>query len=407
VPTLALLLPLVVLVAGMPAASAETTTTINYAGVSVNGASIPAASIQLTVVHPTAFVSVLFSVGGHPVGQSSDIRRQNGVYSAAANVDLAGLSGRTTIRARIMRTSGISSSVDKSFFAVPPLPLAAQPGTAAQPATATVAAPTSAAGTPLQPEALEAAPTVRPGSNNTGVPPGATLTPRLGNVVITVDGSTLENLDVTGCINVRANNVTIRNVRVSCARSADNVAVRLAKGYRGLLVEDSEVDGMGTTQVGIGYSQFTLRRVEVRNTGDGIRIGSGSSVEGSWVHDMVRLGALHPDAIQTTGGTGIIIRGNTLSPANSATGDPNNAAIMMGSEEAPQLASVLVEDNVLSGGNMTVNVRGDTVVQDVVVRRNVFSGGFRYGPMQAPDAVVAEANILSANGNAITVKRAS
>jgi hypothetical protein len=204
---------------------------------------------------------------------------------------------------------------------------------------------------------------------------------------------------------VRANNVVIRNARISCASPTEVVAVRVAGTSVGLVIEDSEIDGRNIVQVGVGYSGYSLRRVEVRNTNDGLRMATNASVQDSWIHDMTRMDDLHPDAIQSTGGSGIVIRHNTLAPRNTTTGDRNNAAIMLGSEQAPGLTDVLIEDNVLSGGNMTVNVRGDTVIRNVVLSRNTFNGGSRYGPMQAPASVqVGPSNILASTGLPITVK---
>ena len=46
---------------------------------------------------------------------------------------------------------------------------------------------------------------------------------------------------------------------------------RLAAGVENLVVEDSEIDGLGTADIGIGWSNYTLRRVEIRGTCDGAR----------------------------------------------------------------------------------------------------------------------------------------
>ncbi|SDL83304.1 hypothetical protein, partial [Tessaracoccus oleiagri] len=59
-----------------------------------------------------------------------------------------------------------------------------------------------------------AAPTGFPNATNTGVPAGTVLR-RSGSIVVTTPGTVIDGLDVDGSIDVQANNVTIRNSRVS------------------------------------------------------------------------------------------------------------------------------------------------------------------------------------------------
>jgi hypothetical protein len=226
-----------------------------------------------------------------------------------------------------------------------------------------------------------------PGADNTGVPAGVDLRPS-GDLEITEDGAVVEGLDVAGCVVVRAADVTIRNTRVRCADPDTDVAVRLADGATRLTVLDSEVDGAGVVDVGIGWSDYALQRVEITGTNDGARVGDDTSIESSWIHGMVRQGDLHPDAVQATQGTGITLRGNTLDPRDPGTGDLGNAAVMLGSETGSRvLEQVLVEGNWLQGGNYTVNVRQDADLADVVFRGNVYGPDSRYGPAQAPAGV--------------------
>lgn len=242
----------------------------------------------------------------------------------------------------------------------------------------------------------------------TGVPEGAVLTPRSGNITITTAGFVLQNVDLQGCLLIRAADVVIRNSRITCGRPPGLAAVQTGTGALRVLLEDSEIDGMGTAQIGLGYSNITARRVEIRNTNDGLRAGSDVVVENSWIHDMARQGDLHPDAIQSTGGTNITIRGNHLDPYTNATGDLVNAAIMLGSElTSTGLNNVLVENNYLNGGNYTVNMRGDTVFSNVIFRNNVFGSRSRYGPFQAPVTLIVDAtNILSSTGTTFRVNPA-
>ena len=369
-----------------PATSAYAT----YAGPSLRNASVPAQPVLIAAFHSNPLASVSFSVNGTRLGGSSSPAPAGSLFTVSATVDLTGLTGRQTMRIRYVLTSGAVSAIEVPFTAVPPVADTTVPSTA----TATTPAPT--------PSPVPVTST-GPGAVDTGLTDPARLRPRTGNVTVTAAGSTVADLDITGCLVIRANNVTVRNVRVSCGTPQYSAAIQVISGYGGLVVEDSEIDGLGTTPVGVGYSGFLLRRVEVRNVNDGVRMSSNTTLESSWVHDMVRQGDLHPDAVQSTGGTNIVIRGNTLAPQR-AEGDLANSAIQLGSETAPRLTTVTIADNHLSGGSFSLNVRGDTVLENVVVTGNVFGAESRYGPVQAPAAlVVGSSNVLASTGAPVDV----
>jgi hypothetical protein len=229
-----------------------------------------------------------------------------------------------------------------------------------------------------------------PGADDTGVPAGTVLRPS-GSIEVTEDGAVVDGLDIAGCVVVRADDVTIRNSRIRCSDPSTANVVQVGDGATGLVVEDTEIDGMGTADIGIGWSDYTLRRVEITGTNDGARLGDDVLVERSWIHDMVRQGELHPDCLQATQGTNITVRGNSLDVYARGTGDLNNAAIMLGSETGKRrLEDVLVEGNWLNGGNYTVNVRQDATLDGVVFRDNVYGPDSRYGQAQAPADVVFE-----------------
>ncbi|MCI2239874.1 hypothetical protein MN205_15475 [Kineococcus sp. TRM81007] len=229
-----------------------------------------------------------------------------------------------------------------------------------------------------------------PGPHDTGVPLGAVLQPS-GSLTITEDGRVVENLDIEGCVSVQADDVVLRNVRIRCGHQQR--AVVIEGSDRDLLIEDSEIDGLGSTEVAVGWSGYTLRGVEVHDVIDGPRLGSDVTVEDSWVHDMVRVGDSHSDALQSNGGTGIVVRGNTLVPTDTSDGDVLNAAVQLGAEnDSGELSDVLIEGNYLDGGNYSVNVRDDDGISGVVLRDNVFGSGARYGPVLAPEERVQVAD---------------
>jgi len=199
-----------------------------------------------------------------------------------------------------------------------------------------------------------------------------------GALVVKRDGAVLDGLDIDGCVDVKADDVTIRRSRVVCARPT--TAVRLHDGYSGLTLEDVEIDGRGVVSTAVGFSHYTLRRVDIHNVIDGPRLGDETTIEDSYVHDLVRAEGSHNDTVQITGGSGIVVRHNTLIAYREDTGDLFNAAIMVGSSSAP-VHNLLIEGNYVDGGNYTVNFHDGLDASDIVGRDNTFGPHYRYGPL--------------------------
>ncbi|MCZ2813419.1 hypothetical protein O2W15_18465 [Modestobacter sp. VKM Ac-2979] len=253
---------------------------------------------------------------------------------------------------------------------------------------------TSPAGDANESPSLSSPSSTPPSGNNTGPRSGAVLHPS-GPLVLSTPGQVVSNLDVDGCVTVLASDVTIRDVRIRCADAASNRAVFVANDVRNLLIEDTEIDGLGSTHIGIGWSNYTLRRVNIHGTCDGARISTNIQISNSWIHDLVRMDGLHCDALQTTEGSEISVHNNLLDPRNTLGTDLNNSAVMLGTETGTRrLENAVFSDNWLSGGNFSVNVRKDANLTNVAFRRNIYMGSARYGPAIAPAAVTFEDNVM-------------
>ncbi|QTE29652.1 right-handed parallel beta-helix repeat-containing protein [Pengzhenrongella sicca] len=239
--------------------------------------------------------------------------------------------------------------------------------------------------------------TDRPGPASTGVPAGVVLTPSEG-VRVTEDGAVLDGLDVAGCVVVAADDVTIRNSRITCLDAPNDRAVVYDGSRTGLVLEDVEIDGGGRTDIGVDTSSTTIRRANIHGVNDGVRLGIGVTVEASWIHDLTRIGELHPDAIQGISAQDIVIRGNTLDPRNAVTGDRGNAAIMLGSETGPKVSkNVVIEGNWINGGNYSINIREDIVAEGFEIRDNRFGTDTTYGPILMRSTVtLGTGNVMDA-----------
>lgn len=233
-----------------------------------------------------------------------------------------------------------------------------------------------AAGAPPRPGAELRSAAEYPTGETTGVPAGTALTPS-DSVVVTEHGTVLDSLHVRGSVVVRANDVVIRRTLVD---SHGKYPIKVDHGVRNLVVEDTEIDGNGVASVAILWDNYTLRRVNVHDVRDGPRIeGPDVVIEDSYVHHLTRVPGGHHDAIQVRQGSNIVIRGNNLQAYNASTGDLMNAAIQVGSLVGP-LSGMLVEGNLLNGGNFTLNPGGDAV--EAAYHGNLFERQHRYGAVR-------------------------
>jgi hypothetical protein len=235
----------------------------------------------------------------------------------------------------------------------------------------------------------------KPGPTNTGPQTGVTLTPS-GSVMAMNDGQVIENLDITGEIAVLANNVTIRNVRIT---SGDYYPIRyFDNNNTGLLVEDTEIVGLsGDVTAGISFAHYTARRVNIHGTADGLKGDSDVVIEDSWIHDLSNGPGEHNDGLQTTGGKGVTLRHNVVSGASNAT-------VQAGDDFGTATEDLRIECNWLGGGGYTLNIRGAgaTVPKNTQVIGNRFTGDWAYGPWVIDDpAPTVTGNVSDADGTPI------
>lgn len=250
-----------------------------------------------------------------------------------------------------------------------------------------------------------AVPSGPPGPSTTGVPAGTQLR-RSGPLRITTPGTVIDGLDVSGSIVIAAPDVVIRNTRVT-ANSAD--VARVIEGSddaQNVMIEDVEVDGAGLADIGVDVSRATLSRLDVHGANDGVRMGRDIVLQDSWVHDLVRKGELHPDAVQGISAKDVQIIDNVLDP-RATEGDLGNAAIMLSSDSGDMTSrNVVIRGNVLDGGNYSINISKAIDAQGFVVDDNTFGGSARYGPVVTPDGVhIGPGNTMSATGGPIEVDR--
>ncbi|MBX3227882.1 MAG: right-handed parallel beta-helix repeat-containing protein [Labilithrix sp.] len=215
----------------------------------------------------------------------------------------------------------------------------------------------------------------KPGPTTTGVPAGTKLTPS-GTVTVTEDGAVVEDLDVSGEIVVKADNVTIRRVRIT---SGDYYPIRY-DDHRGLLIEDSEIVGTSDAVTSaVSFAHYTARRVDVHGGADGFKADEDVLIEDCWIHDLRNGRGQHNDGVQSTGGKNVTLRHNVIAGAS-------NACVQTGDENA-RVENLTIECNWLSGGGYTLNIRGKgaTVPTGTKIIGNRFGRDHGYGPWTIDD----------------------
>ena len=262
-------------------------------------------------------------------------------------------------------------------------------------------------GVGLDPGPVKAAAKPWPGPENTGVPAGTVLTPYTGPYAITAANTVIDGKILTDCLDIKAKNVTIKRSKITC-KNKGGMIIRVFDELvsdASLTIEDSEIQGDGQG-LGVGFGHYTMRRVNMHNLNEGPRVSDGAVIEDNWIHGLVFTDEKdHQDILQTTGGTGMVVRHNTLEAFDPTTNEPFNAGFQLGSETAPSLTDLLVEDNLFTGGNYTVNFRPDTKVKNVVFRNNTFVRNSRYGAASnedLPGVTWDPSNIYADTGTPVT-----
>jgi hypothetical protein len=218
-----------------------------------------------------------------------------------------------------------------------------------------------------------------------------------GSFDVTEDGAIVENLDVDGSITVLADNVTIRNVRIT---SGDYYPIRYFDNDNvGLVVEDSEIIGTnGDVTAAISFAHYTARRLDIHGSADGLKADADVLIEDCWIHDLSNGPGEHNDGVQLTGGKGTTIRHSFLSGAS-------NAAVQAGDDFGEATEDLTIECSWLYGGGWTLNIRGQgaTVPKNTRILNNRFGRDAGYGPMTLDDpAPTVQGNVYDDNDEPIT-----
>lgn len=254
-------------------------------------------------------------------------------------------------------------------------------------ATACSGSTASSPGTP-PPDSTAHAETAAPGE--AGFPDARTTGPRIGltphstgNLSVRTDDTVIKGWDITGSLDIYADDVTIIDSRIT---STNWWGVNLRPGHRGLRVLHTTltaVPGRGPDNGGVDYavSNMSESSVEVGWSdisvfGNALSMGTGY-LHDNYVHDLVPFRNAggewqHTDAVISGGSNKgqLIIRHNTL--LNATPVDKGaSAAIGLFADTGP-VSHTVVDDNLLAGGAYAL-YGGGPGATGIKVTNNVFS----------------------------------
>ncbi|MEV0637408.1 hypothetical protein AB0I77_21125 [Streptomyces sp. NPDC050619] len=292
-------------------------------------------------------------------------------------------------------------------------PTTAAPSTAAGQATGSPTAAPSPTGKPTATAGAGGASDTPAAETNCaspgacGFPDADTTGPRIplephetGYKAIRTNGLVIRGWDITGSLDIYANNVTVIDSKIT----SDNWwGINLRPGYSGLRVLHSTitaVPGKGPDNGGVDYavsnmgtSSIEVGWCDVSVFGDALAMGQGN-LHDNYVHDLapfINLGGewQHTNAVISGGGnTGhLIIRHNTLLNATSLKQGASGSIGLFA--DTGVVRNVTVDDNWIAGGAYAL-YGGDTGATGIRVTDNVFST--QYHPNSGGYGVVAHWN---------------
>ncbi|MDF9816963.1 hypothetical protein [Streptomyces sp. SPB162] len=240
-----------------------------------------------------------------------------------------------------------------------------------------------------------------------GFPDASTTGPRValkphntGALSITKDGTVIRGWDITGSLDIYANNVTIIDSRIT---STNWWGVNLRPKFSGLRVlhstitgipgkgpdnggEDYGVSNMGGSSVEVGWCEITV-------FSNSLSMGQGN-LHDNYVHDIVPFinqGGewAHTDAVISdgAGSAPLIIRHNTLlNPTGVEKGGTASVGLY---DDTGAVLTTVVDDNWLAGGSYAL-YGGGPGAKGIQITDNVFST--QYHPNSGHYGAVAKWN---------------
>ncbi|NEA99252.1 hypothetical protein [Streptomyces sp. SID13726] len=275
-------------------------------------------------------------------------------------------------------------SVEASATSAEPTPTPSRsPSASPSPTPTPSPSATARPGSPT-PRATAAAP------ESTGFPDARTTGPRTrlkahaaGNMSVKTDGTVIRGQDITGSLDIYANNVTVIDSRIT---STNWWGINLRPGYSGLRVLHTTITaipGKGPDNGGVDYavsnmgsSSIEVGWCDISVFGNALSMGQGY-LHDNYVHDLVPFRNnggewQHTDAVISGGGSKgrLVIRHNTL--LNPVPVDRGASAAIGLFADTGHVSNTVIDGNLLAGGAYALYGGGDGAT-GITVTDNVFS----------------------------------
>lgn len=183
-----------------------------------------------------------------------------------------------------------------------------------------------------------------------------------GSIVVTTAGAVIQDVNVSGSILVKANDVTIRNCKVTGSSSA--VLVKLEQGFRNMTVENCRIEvntGGANGAVGSngGTTGIKIRRTEILGYADGIKADNEALYEYNYIHMYKPAGSIkHLDGIQGSGRRDWTARYNAIDMRAENGGNFSIFAQSYTGAVCVAMGTITASHNYIYGGNYGINISG-------------------------------------------------
>lgn len=259
--------------------------------------------------------------------------------------------------------------------------------------------------------------TYYPNFPTNSTPSTTTLTLHSGDLETTSNGQVIADLEITGSVIIKHNDVRIsrcwvHNWSIFGIYAEDGA---FTTGHPAI-IEDCLVSAptVGSGATSITNSNFTIRRSRIRDAENGFDLGHDALIEYCYVYPLYNGGAAHADGIQTQSGgpaSNITVQHNTIfcrGPDDGGT-ETNGTSCMICAIGTTSFTDVTINHNFFAGGAFSLYGPQSQTGTRVKITDNHFGTNYgslvgEFGPwVDATDESVVTGNIkVDASDNFIS-----